>query len=201
MNHNADESTMFQIRIHGRGGQGVVSGAEMLSVAAFLEGRYAQAFPSFGSERMGAPVMAFCRIADAEIRLREPVLSPDALIIQDPTLLHQVDLFNGLNPDGYILINSSRGFDGLGLKEFSKRFQRNRLRTVPASEIALKHIGRPLPNAALLGGFAAMTGQIKLTSVVAAIREKFPHSISEPNVAAAAEAFSVVSREMEQTDA
>ena len=88
---------MFQIRIHGRGGQGVVSGAEMLSVAAFLEGRYAQAFPSFGSERMGAPVMAFCRIDDKEIRLREPVLAPDALIIQDPTLLHQVDLFNGLH--------------------------------------------------------------------------------------------------------
>ena len=74
---------MFQIRIHGRGGQGVVSGAELLSVAAFLEGRHAQAFPSFGSERMGAPVMAFCRIDDKEIRLREPVLDPDALIIQD----------------------------------------------------------------------------------------------------------------------
>ena len=87
---------MFQVRIHGRGGQGVVSGAEMLSVAAFLEGRYAQAFPSFGSERMGAPVMAFCRIDDKEIRLREPVLEPDALIVQDATLLHQVDLFSGL---------------------------------------------------------------------------------------------------------
>ena len=90
---------MFQVRIHGRGGQGVVSAAEMLSIAAFGEGRYAQAFPSFGSERMGAPVMAFCRIDDKEIRLREPVMQPDALIIQDPTLLHQVDLFSGLSPD------------------------------------------------------------------------------------------------------
>ena len=99
---------MFQIRIHGRGGQGVVSGAEMLSVAAFLEGRYAQAFPSFGSERMGAPVMAFCRIDDKEIRLREPVLTPDALIIQDQTLLHQVDLFSGLPVRGYILLNSAQ---------------------------------------------------------------------------------------------
>ena len=81
------EKTMFQIRIHGRGGQGVVSGAELLSVAAFHEGRYAQAFPSFGSERMGAPVMAFCRIDDREIRLREPVLEPDALIIQDPYMM------------------------------------------------------------------------------------------------------------------
>ena len=88
---------MIQIRIHGRGGQGVVSGAELLSVAAFHEGRHAQAFPSFGSERMGAPVMAFCRIDDKEVRLREPVLDPDALIIQDPTLLHQVDLFGGIS--------------------------------------------------------------------------------------------------------
>ena len=110
---------MFQVRIHGRGGQGVVSGAELLSVAAFLEGRYAQAFPSFGSERMGAPVMAFCRIDDREIRLREPVLEPDALIIQDATLLHQVDLFTGLRPDGYILLNSTRSFDELGLSEFA----------------------------------------------------------------------------------
>ena len=86
----------MQIRIHGRGGQGVVSAAEMLSIAAFLEGRYAQAFPSFGSERMGAPVMAFCRISDQPIRLREPVAQPDALIIQDPTLLHQSGLFDGL---------------------------------------------------------------------------------------------------------
>src|SRR5512144_2623240 len=103
--------TMFQVRIHGRGGQGVVSGAELLSVAGFLEGRYAQAFPSFGSARMGAPVMAFCRLDDKEIRLREPVLEPDALIVQDATLLHQVELFNGLPPRGRVLINSPRGLD------------------------------------------------------------------------------------------
>ena len=89
-------AAMLQIRIHGRGGQGVVTAAELLSVAAFLEGRHAQAFPSFGSERTGAPVVAFCRIDDREIRVREPIVAPDALIIQDPTLLHQVDLFSGL---------------------------------------------------------------------------------------------------------
>src|SRR5438045_9713501 len=94
----------------------------MLSVAAFDEGRHAQAFPSFGSERLGAPVIAFCRIDDREIRLREPVMNPDALIIQDPTLLHQVDLFSGLAPDGYILLNSSRSFDELGLADFVGRF-------------------------------------------------------------------------------
>src|SRR6516164_3067564 len=111
------EATMFQIRIHGRGGQGVVTGAEMLSIAAFLEGRFAQAFPSFGSERMGAPVVAFCRIDTREIRLREPVMRPDALIVQDSTLLHQVDVFSGLETDGYILINSTRSLPELGLEE------------------------------------------------------------------------------------
>src|SRR4051812_20923367 len=105
---------MFQIRIHGRGGQGVVTAAEILSIAAFRENRHAQAFPSFGSERMGAPVVAFCRIDDREIRSREPVLAPDAVVIQDPTLLHQVELFSGLTPDGYVLINTTRTFEELG---------------------------------------------------------------------------------------
>src|SRR6187200_1944760 len=97
---------MFQVRIHGRGGQGVVTAAELLSVAAFDEGRYAQAFPSFGSERTGAPVVAFCRIDDRPIRLREPITDPDALIVQDVTLLRQLDLFAGLRPGGYALLNS-----------------------------------------------------------------------------------------------
>ncbi|HSD00059.1 MAG TPA: 2-oxoacid:acceptor oxidoreductase family protein [Casimicrobiaceae bacterium] len=192
---------MFQIRIHGRGGQGVVSGAEMLSVAAFLEGRHAQAFPSFGSERMGAPVMAFCRIDDKEIRLREPVLAPDALIVQDPTLLHQVDLFEGLSAGGYILINSSRSFDELGLGGFVRGVQRYRLCTLPATELALKHVGRAVPNAALLGGFAAISGVVGLQSVTAAIREKFPASIAEKNVAAAKAAFELARETKDTIDA
>ena len=192
---------MFQIRIHGRGGQGVVSGAEMLSVAAFLEGRHAQAFPSFGSERMGAPVMAFCRIDDKEIRLREPVLAPDALIIQDQTLLHQVDLFSGLPVRGYVLLNSVKTLDELRLGGFSRGVQQYRMCTLPASELAMKHVGRAVPNAALLGGFAAITGVIKLASVVAAIREKFPPAIAEKNVAAASEAFEIASKTRETADA
>ena len=180
---------MFQVRIHGRGGQGVVTGAEMLSIAAFLEGRHAQAFPSFGSERTGAPVVAFCRIDEREIRLREPVLEPDALIIQDPTLLHQVDVFGGLARDGYVLINTSRSFEALGLAEFARTLRAERLRTVPATELALTHVGRPLPNAALLGGFAAMSGRISLDSVAAAIREKFEGNVAEGNVAAAGAAY------------
>ncbi|WP_292938561.1 2-oxoacid:acceptor oxidoreductase family protein [Noviherbaspirillum sp.] len=189
---------LFQVRIHGRGGQGVVSAAEMLSVAAFLEGKHAQAFPSFGSERMGAPVMAFCRIDDKEIRLREPVMRPDALIIQDPTLLHQVDLFSGVSPDGYILINSTRSFDELGIGEFVKGYRAEHLCTVPATELALKHVGRPLPNVALLGGFAAISGRVKIDSVCAAIRDKFPTKIADGNIAAAREAYQLVLEQMKE---
>ena len=97
---------MFQVRIHGRGGQGVVTAAEMLSVAAFSIGRHAQAFPSFGSERMGAPVVAYCRIDDRPIRSHDPVPDTDTLVVQDPTLLHEVNLFAGLHDEGYLLINT-----------------------------------------------------------------------------------------------
>ena len=183
---------MLQIRIHGRGGQGVVTAAEMLSIAAFREGKHAQAFPSFGSERTGAPVVAYCRIDAKEIRLREPILAPDALIVQDPTLLHQVDVFQGLQPDGWVLINSKRSFDELGVGEVAKRFRRERLRTVPATEIALKHLGRPLPNAVLLGGFAALTGIVTLDAVEHAIRDKFTGKVADGNAGAAAEAYQIV---------
>jgi pyruvate ferredoxin oxidoreductase gamma subunit len=183
---------VFQIRIHGRGGQGVVTGAEMLSIAAFLGGKHAQAFPSFGSERTGAPVVAFCRVDDREIRLREPIMAPDALIIQDATLLHQVDVFSGLTKDGYMLINTTRSFDQLGLGDFVKGFRRERLLTVPATELALKHVGRPVPNAALLGAFAALGGLITLEAVHSAINDKFGGAVAAGNMAAASEAYNVV---------
>jgi pyruvate ferredoxin oxidoreductase gamma subunit len=189
---------MLQIRIHGRGGQGVVTAAEMLSVAAFQQGSHAQAFPSFGSERTGAPVVAFCRIDDREIRLREPIQAPDVLIVQDPTLLHQVDVFQGLGPDGYVLINSKRSFDGLGLGDIAQRYRRERLIAVPATEMAQKHLGRPLPNAVLLGGFAALSGLVTLDAVAHAIRDTFSGKVAEANVAAATEAFAYVRRELEE---
>ena len=192
---------MFQVRIHGRGGQGVVTAAEMLSVAAFEEGRHAQAFPSFGSERTGAPVVAFCRIADTEIRLREPIMAPDALIIQDPTLLHQVDVFAGLRPDGYILINTNKTFEELGLADFVKSHRAERLRTVSATDLALKHVGRPVPNVPLLGGFAAVSGIIQLASVIKAINGRFSGKVADGNIAAATEAYKIVQKEMETAHA
>ncbi|MCP5228706.1 2-oxoacid:acceptor oxidoreductase family protein [Accumulibacter sp.] len=187
---------MFQVRIHGRGGQGVVTAAEMLSIAAFEEGRHAQAFPSFGSERTGAPVVAFCRIADQEIRLREPIMEPDALIIQDPTLLFQVDVFSGLKKGGYILINTSRSFTDLGLADFVRDWPEERLLTVPATDLSRKHVGRPMPNVPLLAGFAAASGIIRLESVIKAINTKFSEKIARNNIAAATEAYQFVTDEI-----
>ena len=184
---------MFEIRIHGRGGQGVVTAAEMLSLAGFREGRHAQAFPSFGSERTGAPVVAYCRIDDKPIRLREPVQRPDALIIQDPTLLHQVDVFAGLKPGGCILVNTSRTFAELGLSGLTGKFKTC---AVPATELAMKHFGRPVPNAALLGGFSAFSGILHFASVSAAIEEKFSGTLAIGNVAAAREAYESVLKEI-----
>jgi pyruvate ferredoxin oxidoreductase gamma subunit len=189
---------MFQIRIHGRGGQGVVTATEMLSVAAFEEGRHAQAFPSFGSERTGAPVVAFCRIDDKEIRLREPIMEPDALIIQDPTLLHQINVFAGLKSDGYVLLNSHHDFEALGLGDLVRDRGRQRMCTLPATELGLKHIGRPIPNVPLIAGFAALSDIIKLESVIKAINEKFSGKVAEGNIAAATEAYNLVKEQMKE---
>lgn len=190
---------MFSVRIHGRGGQGAVTAAEMLSVAAFGEGRHAQAFPTFGSERTGAPVVSFCRIDDHPIRLREPITEPDALIVQDPTLLHQVNLFAGLRPDGFLLVNTSKTLDELGLEEVVATLKREHVVAVPATELAREHLGRPLPNAALLGGFAALTAQVSLGSVADAIRDRFAGAVGEGNVKAAEAAYAHVQEVMRRT--
>ncbi len=179
------------MRFHGRGGQGAVTAADLLALAAFTDGHRAQSFPSFGSERTGAPVVAYCRLAEHAIRTREPVVTPDCVVVIDPTLVHQVDLFSGLAPEGYVLINSSRPLDTLGLGSLVGRFAPERLLTVAATDAARRQLGRPLPNAALLGGFAALTGQVTLGSLSAAIRERFSRdgTVAERNVAAAAEVF------------
>jgi pyruvate ferredoxin oxidoreductase gamma subunit len=183
---------VFQVRIHGRGGQGVVAAAEILSMAAFDEGRFAQAFPSFGSERMGAPVVSYCRIDDRPIRTHEPIAEPDALIVQDATLVHQVDLFRGLADGAYVLVNTSKSFEALGLAEFASGFRTGRLVTCPATALALEHVGRPLPNAALLGGFAALTGRVSLDALEKAVGERFPGTVGTANAAAARAAYEYV---------
>ncbi len=189
---------MFQVRIHGRGGQGVVTAAEILAVAAFDEGRHAQAFPSFGSERTGAPVVSYCRIDDHEIRTREPVMEPDAVIVQDATLIHQIDLFAGLAANGYVVVNTSRRFDELGLDQVLAGFDSDRLVTCPATEIALEHVGRPLPNAALLGGFAALAGHVTLAALDKAVKDRFRGPVGDRNAAAAAAAYHFVQKIVEE---
>jgi pyruvate ferredoxin oxidoreductase gamma subunit len=191
---------MFSVRVHGRGGQGVVTAAELLSVAAFAEGLESQAFPSFGSERMGAPVVAFCRIDDQRIRVREPIVEPDAVVIQDPTLLHHVDVFGGLVADGYVLINSVRTIEELRIEELRDRHRPERLLSVPAGELARAHLGRPIANAALLGALAALTGVISLPGLEQAIAARFSGGTLEGNLAAARDAFAWAGERIDAQD-
>lgn len=186
---------MFQVRLHGRGGQGVVTAAELLSIAGFTENKHAQAFPSFGSERTGAPVVSFCRLDDKEIRLREPILEPDCVIVQDPTLFHAIDVFQGLRPDGFVLINSTKSLEELGVADQLKDVPADHIRGIGATELAKKHIGRPSPNTALLGGFAAISGQISLESVEKAISTKFGGKIAAGNIDAARAAYAAAKEE------
>jgi pyruvate ferredoxin oxidoreductase gamma subunit len=180
--------TGFAVRLHGRGGQGIVTTAELLAVAVFDEGGHAQAFPTFGSERTGAPVAAYCRIDNRPIRSHEPITAPDALIVADPSLFGPVDVLAGLRPDGYLLINAS----GAPAAIADIPGDQARVCLVPATEIARRHIGRAVPGTALLGAFAALTGRVSLQALEKAITERFPAAVAAGNVAAAREAFHTV---------
>jgi pyruvate ferredoxin oxidoreductase gamma subunit len=190
---------MYEVRLHGRGGQGAVTAAELLSVAAFDGGSWAQAFPSFGSERTGAPVAAFCRMDEQPIRLREPVLNPDALLILDATLLHLAGVFDGLRPHGIVLVNSARPPDELGLGELAEAHPDMTVTTLDASSIARRHLGKPLPNGVLLGGFAALSGMVSIEAVGQALRERFHGLMGASNALAAQEAYDTVRAAREAT--
>jgi len=190
----------LDVRIHGRGGQGVVTAAELLSLAAFDQGLHAQALPSFGSERTGAPVVSFCRIDDRPIRSHDPVDHPNLVVLQDPTLLRSGGVLAGLADDGVIVVNTSRtpaelADAGLVLGPGQ------RLVTVPATELSWKLLGRPLPNTALLGAVAAVTGSVSLEAVHGAIRQRFasrPDNIVAANLRLAEDAYVAVIQEQEQ---
>jgi pyruvate ferredoxin oxidoreductase gamma subunit len=186
------ENGMFQVRFHGRGGQGAVTGAELLSVAAFAEGKYAQAFPSFGSERMGAPVASFCRIAEGPIRGRGPVVAPDAVLVQDPTLLHVVEVFQGLRDDGWVIVNTGKDVGTLGIGDIADRLPPGHVRAVAATEIATAIVGKPVPNVPLLGALAALTRVVSLPAIQAAIRGRFAPRLAEANVEACTRAYTAV---------
>ena len=167
----------LEVRIHGRGGQGVVTAAELLSVAAFEQGLHAQALPSFGSERTGAPVMASVRISDKAIRSHDPVTSPDVVVVQDPTLLRDPAVLAGLADHGTVVVNSSR--DPADLVDAGvARGTDQRWVCVPASDLARSLLGRPLPNTALVGAVAGLTGILDQGAVSSAIRRRFSGSSS-----------------------
>ena len=177
---------MIELRLHGRGGQGTVTAAELLAVAAFDDGKEAQAFPAFGVERRGAPVMAFCRISDAAIRIRSQIYEPDYVIVQDPTLMEDVDVLAGLKPDGTVLINSEHQPAELKLDT------KARVVTFPATQIALEELGRPIMNTAILGAFAGSSGMISFEAIERSIRHRFPGELGDRNIKAARRAYELM---------
>ncbi len=179
---------MIEIRFHGRGGQGAVIGSEVLAHAFFMEDKYVQAFPSFGVERRGAPVTAFCRIDDNPIHLRNQIYTPDHAIVLDPTLLESVGVTQGLKKNGTIIINS-RFPPSHYFYLIEEGFQPY---LVDAAGIAVENrLGspsNPIVNTAILGAFAKATGLVSMDSIKKAILEYVPVA-KERNVKAAEAAF------------
>lgn len=180
---------MLEIRFHGRGGQGAVTAANILAVAAFKEGQYCQSFPIFGGERRGAPVLAFTRIDDRKVSLRCKVYEPDHVIVLDPALMQVVDVTAGLKDGAWIVINTGQAPEEV---HFPAKFN---IATVDAASIAVKHgLGlpqAPIVNTAILGAFSRVVGAVGLEAVLEAIREESPVK-KEENAAAAKEAYELV---------
>lgn len=177
---------MKEIRIHARAGQGAITTAALLGYVYFLKGMYPSAFPHFGAARMGAPMNAFVRVDSKPVRLRSQVYEPDYLIIVDATLMRGFNCFSGLSDAGIAIINQRQGVEIPKIKATQKIFM------VPANEIALKAIGRPLGNTALLGAYAAATGEISLGDLIEAIKRRFSGAVQEGNIKAAQEGFKYI---------
>lgn len=177
-------ASMTEVRWHGRGGQGAVASAEMLALAAIEEGRSAQAFPSFGPERRGAPVMAFTRVADEFIHLRTSITEPDVVVVLDPTVMSAVDVTSGLKDDGLVIANTSKTN-----KELAEQFGiKQRLAVVDANRIAAEEIGRPITNTTMMGAMVKATGLVDLGSLEKQIEHRFP-AIAEKNIKAMRRAY------------
>ncbi|MFA6534211.1 MAG: 2-oxoacid:acceptor oxidoreductase family protein [Patescibacteria group bacterium] len=180
---------MISIRFHGRGGQGAVTAAELLALAAFHEGQFAQAFPSFGVERQGAPLEAYCRISTKPITLRSQVTEPDFLVIQDASLLADPKTFQGIKPTTIAIINSIKSPTELQLPPKLK------VKTVAATSVALEFLGQPLINTAILGALCQTSKLFKLESLNLAIKEKFAdkgEAVVTKNLQAAQKAYEIV---------
>jgi len=161
---------LIEIRWHGRGGQGAVTSAELLAQAAISEGKYAQAFPSFGAERRGAPVLAFVRISEnAPIRTRAEVTEPDVVVVLDPSLLRIVDVTSGLKDGGTFVVNTRKSAEKMSI-EFDIKW---RLATIDASKIAQELLGVPITNTTMVGALIKATGVVRLESLVEPLRKRF----------------------------
>lgn len=174
---------MIEVRIHGRGGQGNVAASYLLAGTAIDQGWHALAFPAFGAERRGAPVAAFVRMDRRPFNRRDQIAHPDYLIVQDETLLHDAATLAGLKPGGGVLVNSSRAATELGLD--------GKVYTLPANALAEKHLGRPMPNTALLAAFLTLTGLLPVEALSHELERRFHGTVLEQNrtlIAAAAEA-------------
>ena len=175
---------MIEIRFHGRGGQGSVTSAELLAIAAIGEGKYAQAFPSFGPERRGAPVVAFCRISDQPIRIRANVYEPDIVLVLDSTLLKIVNVAAGMKPNGILVTTSKESPEKV--RELLKI--KNRLAVVDAIKIAMEILGVPITNTAMLGSLVKASELIKKESFILPLKERFGR-IAEKNISAFERAY------------
>lgn len=175
---------MIEIRFHGRGGQGAVTSAELLALAAIEEGKYAQAFPSFGPERRGAPVVAFCRIDDQPIRIRANIYEPDIVVVLDASLLKIVNVASGLKPDGLVVTTSNDSPEVI--KEILKI--KNRIGVVDAVKIAREILGVPITNTTMLGSLVKATGLVNKESFIPPFKERFGR-IAEKNIAAFERAY------------
>ncbi|MCK4270492.1 MAG: pyruvate ferredoxin oxidoreductase subunit gamma [Methanogenium sp.] len=182
---------MRELRIHGRGGQGSVTAAELIAVAAFKSNVYSQAFPAFGVERRGAPVQAFVRFNDKQIRLRSQVYEPDYVIVQDSTLIKDVNVFGGLKKGGIAIVNTEKKIDA----DIPKGVK---LITIDATKIALEVLGLPITNTSLMGAFAAASGEIEFSALAEALNERFPEALAKKNIAAARRAYDLIKEEEAQ---
>lgn len=184
---------LFEVRWHGRGGQGAWTASELLARAAIYDGKYVQSFPEFGPERMGAPVAAFTRISTKPLRVHCAVYGPDAVAVLDATLLKTVPVSEGLKKNGVIVINSKESST-----EVKKMLKENVVRVwvVSATEIAIKFLGAPMTGTAMLGALSRVTGVVSLESIKKAIEDRFRRSdIVEKNFAVIKEAYEKVSSE------
>lgn len=169
---------MKEIRIHGRGGQGSLVLAQLMAIAALEDSKYGQAFPFLGGggERRGKAIMAFCRLSDQPIRIRCKVSAPDYVIVQDPTIIDEVNVFEGLKEDGKVLINTEKDISELALDKYA-----NQIFISSSEELSRKILGRPIMNTALLGTFAGLTRELSLAAILKAVKNKFPGELGEKN--------------------